>query len=138
LKVLLAGLRDPHLNTIEELQSATHQEPNGWSVVPGFADAAAGDYALASGSALVDQGVVIPGINDDYSGAAAGGSDLPDGGVSSSGGGCDTGGGALLPSVLGLLALPWRWAASGPQRGFSASTRLSISWSARRVARLAL
>lgn len=40
------------------------------NVTPGFADAASGTYTLASGSALIDQGLIIPGINDGYRGAA--------------------------------------------------------------------
>jgi len=50
--------------------AATGQEPHGFSVAPGFADSASGDYGLDSGSDLVDAGVLIPGINDDYAGSA--------------------------------------------------------------------
>ena len=56
------GLPDRHLNTLTEFQSATGQEPHGLSVVPGFVDAASGDYALSPDSALVDAGAPIPGI----------------------------------------------------------------------------
>jgi len=60
------GLADRHLNTLAEFQAATGQEMHGWNVVPGFANAAGGDYALDSSSDLIDAGVVIPGINDGY------------------------------------------------------------------------
>jgi hypothetical protein len=64
------GLPDRHLNTLAELQTATGREPNGLNVVPGFRDPAAGDYTLAGGSGAIDRGILIPGINDDFSGAA--------------------------------------------------------------------
>jgi hypothetical protein len=64
-----AGLPDRHLNTLAELQAATGQELNGKNVEPGFFDTASGDYTLSPGSQLIDQGLVIPGINDDYSGS---------------------------------------------------------------------
>ena len=40
------------------------------SVAPGFTDAGAGQYTLAGDSPLVDKGVRIPGVNDDYTGLA--------------------------------------------------------------------
>jgi hypothetical protein len=55
--------------TLAAFAAGTGQETHGLSVAPGFADAASGDYALAADSALVDAGVVVPGINDDYVGA---------------------------------------------------------------------
>jgi PKD repeat protein len=61
---------DGHLRTLAALQGATGQEPHGLAVPPSFAGASAGNYALASGSALIDQGLVIPGINDGFGGAA--------------------------------------------------------------------
>ena len=64
------GLPDRHLNTLAEFRTATGQEMHGLNVVPGFANAAGGDYALDASSDLIDAGVVIPGINDDYVGAA--------------------------------------------------------------------
>ncbi|MBC7249333.1 MAG: right-handed parallel beta-helix repeat-containing protein [Anaerolineae bacterium] len=56
--------------TLAAFTAATGQEPHGLSVEPGFADAASGNYMLAPGSALIDAGLVIPGINDDYVGSA--------------------------------------------------------------------
>jgi hypothetical protein len=64
------GLADRHLNTLGELSSTTGQEQHGLAVEPGFVDAASGVYTLGSGSPLIDQGTVIPGINDEYEGAA--------------------------------------------------------------------
>lgn len=55
--------------TLAAFTAATGQESHGLSVAPGFVDAANGDYTLASDSPLVDAGVAIPGINDDYVGA---------------------------------------------------------------------
>ena len=51
-------------------QNKTGQEPNGIDATPGFVDAANGEYALNPGSDLIDAGILIPGINDDYSGPA--------------------------------------------------------------------
>jgi hypothetical protein len=65
-----SGLPDRHLNTLAEFQAATGQELHGLNVEPGFADAAGSDYALDPASDLIDAGLIIPGINDDYVGAA--------------------------------------------------------------------
>jgi parallel beta-helix repeat protein len=56
--------------TLAAFSAATGQEPHGLSVNPGFADSASGDYTLDPASDLIDAGVLIPGINDDYVGAA--------------------------------------------------------------------
>ncbi len=64
------GLSDRHLNTLAELRTATGQELHGFNVLPGFADAAGGDYTLAASSTLIDKGVYLPGINTGYVGAA--------------------------------------------------------------------
>jgi hypothetical protein len=68
--VYWSGLPDRHLRTLAELQSATGQELNGFNVDPNFVDPASGNYSLTLGSDLVDAGVVIPGINDGFNGAA--------------------------------------------------------------------
>ncbi len=68
--VYWSDLPDRHLRTLAELQAATGQELNGLNVLPGFTDAGSADYSLAGWSELVDAGVVIPGINDNYAGAA--------------------------------------------------------------------
>jgi hypothetical protein len=56
--------------TLAGFTSATGQESHGLSCEPGFADAGNGDYTLDPSSDLVDAGLLIPGINDGYSGAA--------------------------------------------------------------------
>jgi len=65
-----SNLEDRHLNTLSELQTATGQELHGMNALPGFADTASGDYTLADSSELIDAGLVLPGINDDYLGNA--------------------------------------------------------------------
>jgi parallel beta-helix repeat protein len=65
-----ADLPDRHLNTLAELQAATGQELSGLNEAPMFRDPAGGDYGLQPASPLVDAGVLIPGINHDYQGAA--------------------------------------------------------------------
>jgi hypothetical protein len=59
-----------HYATLSVFTAGTGQEPHGMSVDPGFADAGSGDYTLAPTSGLVDAGLLIPGINDDYVGNA--------------------------------------------------------------------
>jgi hypothetical protein len=68
--VYWSGLSDRHLKTIEELRSVTGQELHGINALPGFINPADGNYALNSGSQLIDKGVFIPGINDGFSGTA--------------------------------------------------------------------
>jgi len=64
------GLPDRHLNTLAEFQAATGQELHGLDVEPDFANPGDGDYTLDPASGLIDAGVAIPGINDEYAGAA--------------------------------------------------------------------
>ncbi|NVN90407.1 MAG: right-handed parallel beta-helix repeat-containing protein [Desulfuromonadales bacterium] len=64
------GLTYRHLHTLDELRIATDQEQHGLNLVPGFSSPASGDYSLAGASLLIDQGVIIPGVNDTYSGSA--------------------------------------------------------------------
>ena len=45
-------------------------EMHGLSVDPRFTGPDRGDYSLAKDSPLIDKGVLIPGINDDFSGNA--------------------------------------------------------------------
>ncbi len=56
--------------TLADYSAATGQEKHGVSAPPGFVDVTKGDYRLAPGSAVIDKGVVIPGVNDDHAGAA--------------------------------------------------------------------
>lgn len=46
------------------------QEQNGTNLNPGFVNSGANDFHLSDTSAIVDQGTVIPGINDDFLGIA--------------------------------------------------------------------
>ncbi len=61
---------DRHMHDLATFRALTGHELHGLDVEPGFADAAGSDYALDPGSDLIDAGVLIPGINDDYVGAA--------------------------------------------------------------------
>jgi hypothetical protein len=56
--------------TLGAFAAGTGQEAHGVSVDPGFVDPGMGDYSLDPGSELIDSGVLIPGINDYYVGAA--------------------------------------------------------------------
>jgi hypothetical protein len=66
----LARWNNVRYATLAAFTGATGQEPHGMSTVPGFANPANGEYALTSTSQLIDEGTLIPGINDDYAGAA--------------------------------------------------------------------
>lgn len=81
--------------TLAEYTAATGQCPHGVSAAPAFAGEAGGDYRLSEGSPAVDRGVVLPGINDGFAGAAPDlgafelGAELPpwpDGGTGGGGG----------------------------------------------------
>ncbi len=59
-----------HMHDLAMFQTLTGQEPHGLDAPPCFIDAVNSDYRLSSESALIDAGVVIPGVNDDYIGFA--------------------------------------------------------------------
>jgi hypothetical protein len=59
-----------HYTSLGAFQSATGQELNGLAGDPELVDPAGGDFHPACGSPLLDAGVVLPGINDDFTGAA--------------------------------------------------------------------
>ena len=61
---------DRHMRDLPTFQALTGQELHGLAVEPRFSAAAQGDYALAADSPLIDAGLPIPGINDDFAGAA--------------------------------------------------------------------
>lgn len=61
---------DRHMHDLATFQALTGQELHGFAVEPGFRDAGSGDYTLAPDSRLIDAGVLIPGINDAFSGDA--------------------------------------------------------------------
>jgi hypothetical protein len=57
-------------DTLSAFATATGQEQHGMSDDPAFVDAAGGNYHLQPSSTLIDQGIVIPGVNDGYTGTA--------------------------------------------------------------------
>src|SRR5690606_20558677 len=57
-------------STLAAFTEATGQEAHGLNTEPGFDSPGDGQYTLSSTSPLIDAGVLIPGINDDYSGSA--------------------------------------------------------------------
>jgi hypothetical protein len=59
-----------HMRDPATFRQLTGLELSGLSSAPGFSDPASGDYTLSSGSPLIDRGLIIPGINDDYTRAA--------------------------------------------------------------------
>lgn len=59
---------DDSFATVEAFAAQTGQEANGFNEPPGFSDPDSQDYTLASDSPLIDQGVLIPGINHHYNG----------------------------------------------------------------------
>jgi len=62
-------------DSLQEFRQAKGHEIHGMSTDPGFVNPINGDFHLSAGSPMIDAGVVIPNINDDYSG------DAPDLGV---------------------------------------------------------
>jgi len=71
------GLSGPHFKwenadygTIAELCAATGLECNGYEDSPGLTNPSGGDFTLLSSSPNIDRGVVIPGINDGFTGNA--------------------------------------------------------------------
>jgi len=71
------GLSGPHFkwenadySTIAELCAATGLECNGYEDSPGLTNPSGGDFTLLSSSPNIDRGVVIPGINDGFTGNA--------------------------------------------------------------------
>jgi Calx-beta domain/Right handed beta helix region len=59
-----------HYDTLGAYQSALGQELLGISAQPQLVDPVAGDFTPAAGSPLIDAGIVLPGIDDGYLGAA--------------------------------------------------------------------
>jgi len=55
--------------SLSAFSKATGQEPHGLNIDPKFA-AVGTDYRLAAGSPLIDGGMAIPGVNDDFIGKA--------------------------------------------------------------------
>lgn len=57
-------------DTLVSLCAATGYECNGHELSPGLANPGGGDFTLLPSSPNIDRGIVIPGINDDFSGGA--------------------------------------------------------------------
>ncbi len=57
-------------STLSNFQAGTGQELQGLSAEPRFVDQVNGDFRAIAGSVLIDRGVELPGINDDYVGNA--------------------------------------------------------------------
>jgi len=57
-------------NSIALLCAATRLECNGYEDIPGFANPLGGNFTLLSASPNIDRGIVIPGINDVFTGNA--------------------------------------------------------------------
>lgn len=76
--------KNTNYSTIAALRSATGFELQGKSGNPLFVNAAGGNYHLQATSPAVDAGIIIPGVNDGWSGAApdAGAFELNTGGGS--------------------------------------------------------
>ena len=56
--------------TLKDFSAATGQERHGINVDPGFAEPSKGDYRLSPNSQLIDAGILVLGINDDFRGRA--------------------------------------------------------------------
>lgn len=56
--------------TLADYQTGTGHEPNGLSEDPHFGDPANGNYRLSGTSPLIDQALILPGINTNYADAA--------------------------------------------------------------------
>lgn len=54
--------------TLDEVRQATGMEKHGTSAAPSFVDAAKGDLQLKADSPLIDKGLRLPNINDDFTG----------------------------------------------------------------------
>jgi len=61
---------DRHMHDLPTFQALTGQELHGFNLEPGFSDALGENYALDPSSDLIDVGVLIPGINQDFVGTA--------------------------------------------------------------------
>ena len=57
-------------DSVAKLCTATGLECNGFEASPGLTNPGGGDFTLLSSSPNIDRGVIIPGINDQFSGKA--------------------------------------------------------------------
>lgn len=66
----LAWWQGARYANLAALQAGTGQETHGIEAAPALTAPAQGDFRPTEASALIDRGVVLPGINDGYGGAA--------------------------------------------------------------------
>jgi hypothetical protein len=66
LRIYPGGMTD----SLQEIQDEYSLEANGLSVLPAYGDPSQSDFSIPENSPLVDAGIRIPGINDDYCGSA--------------------------------------------------------------------
>lgn len=66
----LAWWQGAHYANLAALQAGTGQETHGIEAAPALVDPAQGDFTPGEASPLIDRGLVLPGINDGYGGAA--------------------------------------------------------------------
>lgn len=95
---------------------ATGGEKHAVTVAPTFVAAAQGDFRLAAGSAGIDRGSVLPGMNDDFAGRA------PDMGAFEAG----PAGPDFPPRPHGLSVLPLRATAPAPPHAGKASITVQL------------
>jgi hypothetical protein len=66
LRIYPGGTTD----SLQEIRNEYDLETHGVSVLPAYGDPSIGDFSIPEDSPLVDAGIHIPGINDDYRGNA--------------------------------------------------------------------
>ena len=66
---ILAEVIGAVYQNLSDMQKSGY-EPYGVSENPQYTNPAQGDFSLPAGSALIDAGVILPGINDNYNGSA--------------------------------------------------------------------
>lgn len=67
-EVLFGTWNGEKTDDLLQFRKISGREKHGLSVDPGFADAANGNFRLKAGGPMIDAGVLIPGINDNYKG----------------------------------------------------------------------
>jgi hypothetical protein len=61
---------DRHMHDLLTFQTLTGQELHGFNLEPGFSESSGENYTLDASSDLIDAGMLIPGINQNFVGAA--------------------------------------------------------------------
>jgi len=68
-EMVLIYWRGVNFRSFDDFKQVTNQESHGLSLDPRFYDIHAGDYRLRPDSPLIDAGIYIPGINQNYMGS---------------------------------------------------------------------